>query len=178
MQRRAFLESMAVGAFGASLADLRRAGEFAASAGAQQPYEFLNAEQVRILDAASALIVPTDDTPGAREANVVRFVDHALATFLAERRTAVTNALKSLNDFSTIEKDNKPFADRAADDQLRVLKAFEKKNPGSFNVLRNMTMAGMFSSPEHGGNYNRVGWKLIGYEDRYSWTAPFGAYDR
>jgi gluconate 2-dehydrogenase gamma chain len=178
MQRRAFLESMAVGAFGASLADLRRAGEFAASVGAQQPYEFLNAEQVRILDAASAQIVPTDDTPGAREAHVVRFVDHALATFLSDRRTAVTNALKQLDEFSKFDKDNKSFADRAADDQLRVLKAFEKKNPGGFNVLRNMTMTGMFSSPEHGGNFNRTGWKLIGYEDRYSWTAPFGAYDR
>ena len=178
MHRRAFLESMAVGAFGASLADLRRAGEFAASAGPQQPYEFLNAEQARILDAASALIVPTDDTPGAREAHVVRFADHALATFLAERRTAVTNALSQLNDYARFEKGNTAFADRPPADQLRVLKGFEKKHPAPFNVLRNMTMAGMFSSPEHGGNFNRVGWQLIGYEDRYSWTAPFGAYDR
>ena len=178
MQRRAFLESMAVGAFGASLADLRRAGEYAAAVGTQQPYEFLSAEQVRILDAASALIVPTDETPGAREAHVVRFADHALATFLADRRPQVTNALSQLNDFAKFEKGNMAFADRPAADQLGILKGFEKKNPGSFNVLRNMTMAGMFSSPEHGGNFNRVGWQLIGYEDRYSWTAPFGAYDR
>jgi hypothetical protein len=39
-------------------------------------------------------------------------------------------------------------------------------------------MLGMFSHPMHGGNFNKVGWNLIGFEDRYSWTPPFGYYDR
>ena len=39
-------------------------------------------------------------------------------------------------------------------------------------------MLGMFSHPEHGGNYNKIGWKLIGYVDQYSWSSPFGYYDR
>ena len=41
-----------------------------------------------------------------------------------------------------------------------------------------MTMTGMFAHPEHGGNFGKIGWKLIGYEDRYSWVPPFGYYDR
>lgn len=182
MQRRAFLENMAgtamVGAFGASLADLRRAGEYAASVSPQQPYEFFTAEQARLFDAVSAQIVPTDDTPGAREAHVVRFADHALATFLRERRGNATNALKELDKFARAYKGRVAFEDRPAADQITVLTAFEKKHGQSFNVLRNFTMAGMFSHPEHGGNVNRVGWKLIGYEDRYSWAPPFGFYDR
>ena len=182
MDRRAFLENLGGGAatafFGASLMDLRRAGEFAAAAAPQQPWEFFTAEQARLLDAASAQIVPTDDTPGAREAHVVRFADHALATFLKDRRPQITNALKALDGFSRGASGGKAFEDRDAADQLTVLKAFEKKDGNSFGVLRNVTMAGMFSHPEHGGNFNRVGWKLIGYEDRYSWTPPFGFYDR
>ena len=39
-------------------------------------------------------------------------------------------------------------------------------------------MLGMFSHPVHGGNYQKIGWKLIGYVDQYSWAPPFGYYDR
>lgn len=182
MQRRAFLENIAgsamAGAFGASVADLRRAGEYAASISPEQPYEFFTAGQARLLDAVSAQIVPTDETPGAREAHVVRFADHALATFFKARRANVTGALKQLDKFARAYAGRLPFEDRPGPDQIVVLTAFEKKQGQSFNVLRNVTMAGMFSHPEHGGNFNRVGWKLIGYEDRYSWAPPFGFYDR
>ena len=182
MDRRAFLENLGGGAasafFGASLIDLRRAGAFAAAASPQQPWEFFTADQARLLDAVSAQIVPTDDTPGAREARVVRFADHALATFLKDRRSQATNALKALDKFSREAKGKIPFESRETADQTAVLQAFEKKDGQSFGTLRQITMAGMFSHPEHGGNYDKIGWKLIGYEDRYSWAAPFGYYDR
>src|SRR5262245_60928028 len=35
------------------------------------------------LEAVTAQIIPTDSTPGAREAGVVQFIDRALASFLA-----------------------------------------------------------------------------------------------
>ena len=182
MDRRAFLENLGGGAatafFGASLIDLRRAGEFAATVSPQQPLEFLTADQAKLFDAVSAQIVPTDDTPGAREAHVVRFADHSLATFLKDRRKGVTDALAALDKFSRGSIGAKPFQDRDSADQITVLTAFEKKNGQAFGTLRQLTMAGMFSSPEHGGNFNKVGWKLIGYEDRYSWAPPFGFYDR
>jgi gluconate 2-dehydrogenase gamma chain len=176
MDRRAFLENLGGGAasafFGASLIDLRRAGEFAAAAAEQQPWEFFTAEQARLFDAVSAQIVPTDDTPGAREARVVRFADHALASFLKDRGAQVKKSLAALEKFAP------GFASQGGADQIRQLTAFEKKDGQSFGTLRQLTMAGMFSHPEHGGNYEKAGWKLIGYEDRYSWTAPFGFYDR
>src|SRR5689334_7314432 len=140
MDRRAFLENLGGGAatafFGASLMDLRRAGEFAAAATPQQPWEFFTAEQARLFDAASAQIVPTDDTPDAREAHVVRFADHSLATFLKDRRQQVTNALNALNKFSRAATGNKAFEDRDASDQLKTLQAFEKKDGNSFGTLR------------------------------------------
>jgi hypothetical protein len=36
----------------------------------------------------------------------------------------------------------------------------------------------MLASPEHGGNFEKIGWKMIGFDDRFVWTAPFGWYDR
>jgi gluconate 2-dehydrogenase gamma chain len=182
MDRRAFLENVGGGAasafFGASLIDLRRAGAFAAVASPQQPWEFFTADQAKLLDAVSAQIVPSDGTPGAREARVVRFADHALATFMKGRGQSVTNALKALDSFSRGARGKQAFQDRASADQITVLEAFEKKDGPSFGTLRQVTMVGMFSHPEHGGNYQKIGWKLIGYEDRYSWAPPFGYYDR
>jgi hypothetical protein len=36
----------------------------------------------------------------------------------------------------------------------------------------------MFASPSYGGNRNLVGWKLLGFDDRFAWQPPFGYYDR
>jgi hypothetical protein len=40
------------------------------------------------------------------------------------------------------------------------------------------TAAGMFANPAYGGNRDKIGWKLLGFEDRYIWQQPFGYYDR
>jgi penicillin amidase len=54
----------------------------------------------------------------------------------------------------------------------------ERIKPDVFGPLRGLTMLGMFTHPEHGGNFNKIGWRLIGYVDQYSWVPPFGYYDR
>ena len=35
----------------------------------------------------------------------------------------------------------------------------------------------MFSLPEYGGNRDKVGYELIGFEDRHAWQSPYGYYD-
>jgi hypothetical protein len=56
--------------------------------GAQPPREskvsFLSPAEAADVAAVAAQIIPTDDTPGAREAGVVNFIDRALATFLSQ----------------------------------------------------------------------------------------------
>ena len=37
---------------------------------------------------------------------------------------------------------------------------------------------GMFAAPQHGGNYKKVGWTQIGFDDSLNFRAPFGAYDK
>jgi hypothetical protein len=36
---------------------------------------------------------------------------------------------------------------------------------------------GFFGNPSYGGNRDLVGWKLIGFEDRFQFEPPFGYYD-
>ena len=47
-----------------------------------------------------------------------------------------------------------------------------------FKTVRDHTVMGMFASPQHGGNYKKVGWTQIGYDDSLNFRAPFGAYDK
>jgi hypothetical protein len=35
----------------------------------------------------------------------------------------------------------------------------------------------MFSSPEYGGNRDKVGFELLGFTDQHAWQPPFGFYD-
>ncbi len=46
-----------------------------------------------------------------------------------------------------------------------------------FATIRFLVIAAMFSLPEYGGNKVKIGWQLIGFEDRHAWTQPFGYYD-
>ena len=163
------------------LPELRAAAAYAATVAPEEPYEFFTPEQAREFDAISAQIIPTDDTPGAREAHVVRFLDRWNARFAKDPQFVqmVLNIFKELGD-AVAEKTpgNRSFAALGDADQIAFLTALEKANPRMFNRFRGATMLGMFSNPIHGGNFNKVGWKLIGFEDRYSWTPPFGYYDR
>src|SRR5262245_66004730 len=45
---------------------------------------FLSAAEAADIDAVTSQIIPTDDTPGAREAGVVYFIERALATFFSQ----------------------------------------------------------------------------------------------
>ena len=46
--------------------------------------EFFTPEQAVEVEDIAAQIIPTDDTPGAREARVIYFIDRALATFATD----------------------------------------------------------------------------------------------
>jgi gluconate 2-dehydrogenase gamma chain len=180
--RREFLFDMAGAAAGSWLAshglELRAIATYAASAPADEPYEFFTPEQAREFDAISAQIVPTDETPGAREAHVVRFVDRGLATVYKQVQPFSQKAFTALGDAVAAKTPgSRSFAALSDADQIAFLTALEKADPATFGFFRGGTMLGMFTNPAHGGNFNKVGWKMMGFDDRYSWTPPFGYYD-
>jgi gluconate 2-dehydrogenase gamma chain len=139
-------------------------------------FEYFAPEQAAEIEAIAAQIIPTDDTPGAREARVIYFIDRALATFAVEERAIVAKGLKELP--STVKKrfkTKKRFSELSPDEQIQLLKTIE--NGPFFDLLRTMTIIGMFANPEYGGNYDQIGWKLIGFEDQFLYKPPFGFYD-
>ena len=186
LSRRTFLAgvggSIAAAWLAAETRDLLAAGAHAARAGRQNPrppFQFLTADQGADLEAMSAQIIPTDETPGAREAHVVYFMDQALATYAKTRRAPVTKGLKALRARSAkMFPGAKSFAALSDAQQIAVLTALEQEKSPFFGEIRGATIAGMFANPEYGGNYNKIGWKMIGFDDRFSWGPPFGWYDR
>ena len=183
VSRRGFVAGVsgaAASAWLVSNGDLHAAAAYAVQAGAQDRYTVLAAEQVRELDAVTSTLVPSDGTPGAREARVVRFIDRSLATWAKDQRPQIEGALKALADYVAKERPGTTtFSALAAADRIKVMEGFEQAHGREFNGgFYFPTIAGMFTNPSYGGNANKVGWSLMGFKDQFSWAAPFGYYDR
>ena len=118
--------------------------------------------------------MPTTETPGAREAGVIHFIDRALGTFEKESLPEMRQGLADLNARS-ITRGGQSFATMAAADQDAVLRDIDSGE--FFAGVHFMTMVGMFANPSWGGNVDRVGWKLLGFDPRASHQPPFGYYD-
>lgn len=185
--RRAFLVDSVSGVTGLSTAwllsnysGILEAEEYAQQAAAKWTttprLAFFSDEQAADIEAMAAQIIPTDDTPGAREARVIFFIDRALVTFERDSRNLY---LQGLKDLQAKTKELVPTATKfsalTSAQQIQVLTAMEKSP--FFNAVRNHTVIGFFASPIHGGNHNKVGWKLIAYDDSLDFKPPFGYYD-
>jgi gluconate 2-dehydrogenase gamma chain len=136
---------------------------------------FTNAEAEDVAAIASQ-IIPSDVTPGAREAGVVDFIDRALSSFAREQRPLFATGLADLDRRASARA--KSFARLEASHQAEILHQLEQAKSEFFTAMLAATAAGMFANPEYGGNRDKIGWKLIGFDDRFFWEAPFGYYDR
>lgn len=148
----------------------------AAQSSTPSNFEFFTNEQAVEVEAIAAQILPTDDTPGAREARVIYFIDRALATFASDEHAAFVRGLNGLQKKAAKHFGKKlRFSHVTSVQQAELLKGIEKSE--FFELVRTLTILGMFSNPEYGGNYNQIGWKLLGFEDQFSYKSPFGFYE-
>ena len=158
---------------------LAKAHAYAQSAHADgtKAYRFFTPQQAADFDAFSAQIVPTDDTPGAREANVVHFTDFLLSTIDSDQQAPVHDAFKSLREqVAKTAPGATSFAALTSAQQIAVMKAME--STPAFGMLRGFVLTGCFCDPSFGGgNKDQVGWKLIGFKDDFYFKPPFGYYD-
>jgi gluconate 2-dehydrogenase gamma chain len=139
-------------------------------------FGFFSPEQAAEIEAVAAQIIPTDDTPGAREARVIHFIDRALVTFERDEQHVYAQGLQELQaKTKEIFPSAGKFSGLQSAQQIQVLTALEKTP--FFTVVRNHTVIGFFASPMHGGNHNKAGWKLIGFDDSLNHKQPFGYYD-
>ncbi len=140
-------------------------------------FQFFSPEQAVEIEAMAAQIIPADDAPGAREARVIYSIDRALTTFEHDKQPLYRQGLTQLQGktrglFSGRDK----FSELTSEQQVQLLTAIEKSE--FFELVRLHTIVGFLSNPEYGGNHDRIGWKVIGFEDAGAYEPPFGYYDR
>ncbi|HEX7798630.1 MAG TPA: gluconate 2-dehydrogenase subunit 3 family protein [Vicinamibacterales bacterium] len=181
--RRQFLIQSVAGLGGAwvaaNYAGIMEAQAFvqqATSSGQPIKLAFFTEAQAAEVDAMAAQIIPSDATPGAREAHVINFIDRALVTFEKNQQQAYVKGLQDLDaQTKTLFPGAARFSALTSEQQIQVLTAMEKTP--FFNLVRTHTVTGFFASPIHGGNYDKVGWKLVNYDDSLNHKPPFGYYD-
>lgn len=136
-------------------------------------FTILSTEEATEFEAIAARIIPTTDTPGAREAGVIHFLDQSFGTFNAPLLPMLQGGLQQLQ--AGIE-DGRPFSALSEAEQDALLEA-SQETP-FFQIMRMMTFAGFFGLSEYGGNRDGVGWALVGMDvDAHAHTSPFGHYD-
>ena len=149
----------------------------ASKSGRAAKFGFFLPEQAAEVEAMAAQIIPTDDTPGAREAKVIYFIDSALTTFDRDKQPVYVQGLKDLQAKTReLFPGTASFSALTSAQQIQLLTAIERT--AFFAQVRQHTIVGFFADPKYGGNQDRIGWKLIGFEDKYNWSPPFGFYDR
>jgi gluconate 2-dehydrogenase gamma chain len=175
---------------------------------------FFDAHQRATIEAAMARIIPTDDQPGAREAETIEFLDRYLSglDFIYakpdgsgfeklegkraeawEQRVEILRA-KYVEGVKELDRNSQSqfgaeFMQLTSEQQDRILGGLEQPVPqigdsteaakpaepalqqtnaeielDFFPLLALHTRQGFYADPIYGGNKNRVGWKLIGFE--------------
>ena len=139
----------------------------------QQPFTILSDEEALEFEAIAARIIPTTDTPGAREAGVIYFIDQSFGSFNAPMLPVLRGGLDELQ--SGIDGGRK-FSELSEADQDAVLEA-NQETPFFF-MIRLMTFSGFFGLSAYGGNKDGIGWKLLGMDPgTHAYQSPFGHYD-
>ena len=147
-----------------------------ASAGQEVHFDVLTPEQAADLEAIAALIIPSDDLPGAREAKVIVFIDRSLGSFASNQREPMLQGLAELNrDVNRRWPEIRRFAQLSPDRQQLILTEIEDGD--FFGAVRFATLVGMFAPSSWGGNFNGAGYEVLGFEPRFLWRPPFGYYD-
>lgn len=142
-----------------------------------QPFKRLSSSDAAEIDALTAQIIPSTDSPGAREAHVIYFIDQALATFDSHKRDAYLNGLAAVQEKRReLFPGSQSIAALNPDQQISLLGAIEKTE--FFETLRTHTVMGFLANPEYGGNRNQTGWKHLGFESSHHFAPPFGYYDQ
>jgi gluconate 2-dehydrogenase gamma chain len=166
----------------------------AAESPAAPKLEFFTADEAKEIDAITARIIPTDGTPGAREAGVVYFIDRALTTFAIDDQKSYREGLPEMQArtheiFTALDK----FSAATPEQQDEILHSFDEQADAKpnrrpnrpraagqnfFETLRTHTIVAFLLDPDAGGDPNGVGWKIIGREREHMFQPPFGYYDK
>ncbi len=133
---------------------------------------FFNAADAATVAAFAERIMPgTPDMPGASDANVLNYIDLALAGTYSDQKDFYRRGLDQLDAYC-VTRFGSRFTALSPEQQDEIIAALESGDAQGFEwpsaqaffgTLRTHTMEGMFADPVYGGNQNFAGWSLVGF---------------
>jgi gluconate 2-dehydrogenase gamma chain len=134
-------------------------------------WRFLTDEEAHTLEAICERIIPADQDPGAAWAGTANYIDIQLVGPYKRHQKSYRQGILGVDETSR-EKTGKAFTALSPGEQDEVLKALEKGDaPGEtwkklsskqfFSMVVRHTMEGFYGDPRHGGNRDRVSWKML-----------------
>jgi gluconate 2-dehydrogenase gamma chain len=133
------------------------------------PHGTFTGLELATVAAASERIIPRDEDPGAKDANVPAYIDRMLQT--PELKQMKSDFLQGLSALERRSRSmfKKGFAEAAPEQQDELLTLFKDSGPGTgeahfYELLVVLTLEGFLGDPSYGGNQGRVGWRLVGFD--------------
>jgi gluconate 2-dehydrogenase gamma chain len=133
---------------------------------------FLNTDDALTVAAFAERLMPgAPGKPGARDADVLNYIDLALSGAYEHLQDFYRRGLAALDGYCH-KAHNAAFAKLDAAKQDEVIAALEQGKASGFtwpsqqaffNTLRTHTMEGMFADPIYGGNKDFAGWRLVSF---------------
>ena len=130
-----------------------------AGATASSPYvpQFFNPVEFQTLEILTDMIIPTDDTPGAKEAQVANYIDFVVFSAAEFKPSLQREWLAGLEflDRESLAQFGKPFREGSEPDRTRLLTLISapERDPklhhdgfDFFVVLKEMTIEGFYTS--------------------------------
>ena len=137
-------------------------------------WRYLNEGEIGLLDAIVEQIIPTDDFPGGKWANVTNFIDKQLNSYYRKHQIAYRDGLAALEK-TVIQLKGKKFEDLTFSDQTAILEKMETgefsgdywkdhSSAGFFDMVRQHSLQGYYGSPAHGGNREYISYRMLGLD--------------
>jgi hypothetical protein len=102
---------------------------------------FFSPKEFQALDIFTSILIPTDETPGAREAYVTPFIDfvvNAAAEYAPQMQTQWRTAVRAL-----VERN---FAGLAPTAQVALIQRMSSENNNNFQLIKEMAAHAFYSS--------------------------------
>ena len=137
-------------------------------------WRFLNEEEIGLLDAIVEQIIPADEFPGGKWANVSNFIDKQLDTYYRKHQRGYREGLAAFEK-TVIQTKGKKFEDLPFSEQTAVLEKMEmgdfsgdywRDHPCAdfFDLVRQHALQGFYGSPLHGGNRGYISYRMLGLD--------------
>ena len=134
-------------------------------------WRFLTNSEALTLDSFAEQIVPTDEWPGGRDSGVTNFIDKQLVGPYVRFQSKYRKGIAALQE-TCKARYQKKFEEMAWDDQTNLLEEMEAGKMKEafwkdgfdkefFKMVRDHSMQAYYGSPIHGGNKNKISYKMI-----------------